>query len=148
MFPNERRNRMTIQVARYAASASPVVQAFVDIEVDHWLRFAGLHYRRDGTLRSAQLTPLGRDGRRQFFNAVEIIDADLRELLTQEILAAIRAHIETLPLEQRVKPPEQRIKPLKKPGPVLERTNKLEPIRTPKPVPPPQRLLVGKRVAR
>src|SRR5262249_13348406 len=106
---------MRIQVARYVASTSPVVQAYVDIEVDHWLRFTGLHYRRDGTLRSAQLTPLGRNGKRQFLNAVEIVDADLRELLPQETLAAIHAHIETLPLEQRVKPPEQRMKPPKKP---------------------------------
>jgi hypothetical protein len=54
--------------------------AFVDIEVDGWLRFHGLNHNRDGTLRSAQLTPW-RHGKRLFFDAVEIADADLREVL-------------------------------------------------------------------
>jgi hypothetical protein len=45
---------MTIRITRYTLSTSPLVQAFVDIEVDGWLRFKGLNYNRDGTLRSAQ----------------------------------------------------------------------------------------------
>jgi hypothetical protein len=122
---------MQIRIVRYVPSTSPLIQAFVDIELDGWLRFNGLNYHRDGTLRSAQLTPW-RHGKRLYFDAVEILDADLGTLLTTDILAAINAHVQALPPEarvRRVKPPEP-----KKP----------EPINRPKPVPPPARLLVGK----
>ena len=95
---------MEIRISNYFASVREDVQAFVDIELNGWLRFKGIHYLRDGTLRSAQLTPI-RNGRRVFLPAVEVLDADLCELLTADILAAIHQHLETLPPEKRVKPP-------------------------------------------
>jgi hypothetical protein len=95
---------MQIKILNYTASTRGDVHAFVDLELNGWLRFNGIHYQRDGTLRSAQLTPV-RHGRRIFVPAVEVSDADLRELLAVDILAAIHAHIETLPPEKRVKEP-------------------------------------------
>jgi hypothetical protein len=95
---------MQIKILTYFASVRSDVQAFIDLEVNGWLRFNGIHFQRDGTLRSAQLTPM-RNGRRVFLPAVEVFDADLRELLTADILAAIHKHLETLPPEKRVKPP-------------------------------------------
>ena len=95
---------MQIKILRYSACVRSDVQAFIDLEVNGWLRFNGIHFQRDGTLRSAQLTPM-RNGRRVFLPAVEVLDADLRELLTADILAAIHKHLETLPPEKRLKPP-------------------------------------------
>lgn len=95
---------MQITIVYYAASTRPDVQGFFDVEVDGLLRFNGIHLLRDGTLRAMQLTPLIA-GRRMFRSAVEVLDADLRARLESEILAAIREHIETLPEEQRSKPP-------------------------------------------
>ena len=46
-----------------------------------------------------------RNGRRVFLRAVEVLDADLCELLTADILEAIHQHLETLAPEKRVKPP-------------------------------------------
>jgi hypothetical protein len=152
---------MHIEVVSYVASVSPLVQAFVDIEVDGWLRFNGVNFLRDGTLKPAQLTPW-RNGKRMFRDAVEIPDADLRELLTEEILAAIHAHIETLPPERRMKPvhiPEPKVmaptapttkqkQPLPaRPVKQIEQPDKPQPITRPKSVPPPARLVVqqGKR---
>lgn len=122
---------MQIRVLRYVPSTSPLVQAFVDVLVDDWLQFNGLNLNRNGTLRSAQLT--WRDEKRRFRDAVEIPDADLRQLVIEEILAAIQAHIQTLP-------PEQRVKPVKVPVEIT----KPEPLNRPKPVPPPARLLVAR----
>ena len=87
-------NGVTVQVKilRYHATTRDAVQAFVDIELNGWLRLNGVHFQRDGTLRSAQLTPL-RNGQRLFIPAVEVLDADLRELLTADILAAIHQHL-------------------------------------------------------
>ena len=56
---------MRIKVVNYAPSASPMVLAFVDIELDGWLRFNGLNLDRDGGLRSAQLTAT-RAGQRSY----------------------------------------------------------------------------------
>lgn len=97
---------MQIRVFYYRAIASPLVQAFVGIEIDGWLRFVGLNLMRDGSLQAAQLKT--RSGSREgwlYFPAVVIPDDDLRERVTAEILTAIRRHIETLPPEQRMKPP-------------------------------------------
>jgi hypothetical protein len=77
---------------------------FVDIEIDGWLRLNGLNLLRDGAMRSSQLTPLI-NGKRCFIDAVEVVDPDLRASLTAAIKAAITEYAETLPLEQRVKPP-------------------------------------------
>jgi hypothetical protein len=87
-------NGVTVQVKvlRYHATTRDAVQAFVDLELDGWLRLNGAHFQRDGTLRSAQLTPL-RNGQRLFIPAVEVLDADLRELLTADMLAAIHQHL-------------------------------------------------------
>ena len=83
---------MNIRIVWYVPSISPLVQAFVDVEIDGWLRFNGLNFLRDGTLRAAQLTP-PRDGKGLFRGAVQILDADLSKLLAADIVAAIRAHI-------------------------------------------------------
>jgi hypothetical protein len=122
-----------------------MVQAFVDVEIDGWLRFNGLNFIRDGTLRSAQLTPWRRDGQRRFFDAVQILDAEPRALLMDEILVAIDAHIGTLPPEQRMKPP--RISG--QTDPCSEPSRAATPREKPntngkRPLPPPQRLLVAK----
>jgi hypothetical protein len=139
---------MHIRIVNYFASIRDHIQAFVDIEIDGWLRFSGIHLQRDGTLRSAQLTPM-RKGRRAFLPAVEVVDPDLRELLTAEILAAIHQHLETLPPEKRMRPP-QPIVPRAQPG--LQRAPEtpaaaLHPQPTsakPLPLPPPRRLLVDR----
>src|SRR4051812_25923860 len=94
---------MQVKICKYSTSTRADVQAFVDLELDGWLRLNGIHFQRDGALQSAQLTPL-RDGRRVFLPAVEILDAERREMLTAEILAAIHAHMETLSPEKREKP--------------------------------------------
>jgi hypothetical protein len=143
---------MQIKIERYTLSTSPMVQAFVDIQWDGWLQIIGLNYCRDNTLRSAQLTAW-RDGRRLFWNAIEIPDPDLRELVTQEILAAIRAHVATLPPEERVKPPRPPRPPqhpARPPVPPATRPplRQARPITQPNgkhPVPPPLRLAVDKR---
>ena len=95
---------MHIKVVNYAPSSSPLVQAFVDVELDGWLRFNGLNFDRDGGLRSAQLTAT-RDGKRSYLSAVVVIDKDLRELLAADILAAIHAYVASLPPDQRMRPP-------------------------------------------
>jgi hypothetical protein len=136
-----------IRVVNYTASISSLVQAFVDIEVDGWLRFNGLNLHRDGKLWSAQLTRIVQ-GKRVYRNAVQILDGDLSELLRADILDAIRAHIETLPPEERVRPPKppgQMIEP-RKPETVKKAvTNDHCFANGRKPVPPPARLLVAAR---
>jgi hypothetical protein len=97
---------MQIKILNYRALSSPLVMAFVDIELDGWLRFIGLNLMRDGSLRAAQLKT--RSGSREgwlYFPAIVIPDDDLRELLISEILAAIRAHVASLPPEKRMRPP-------------------------------------------
>jgi hypothetical protein len=99
---------MKIEVVYYRASYSPLVQAFVNVVVDDWLQFVGLNLLRDGSLKSAQLTTftgIGTGTKRIYRDAVQILDPDLRALLTADILAAIRQHVETLPPEERIKPP-------------------------------------------
>jgi hypothetical protein len=97
---------MKIEVVYYRASYSPLVQAFVNIEVDGWLRFVGLNLLRDGRLWSAQLTTFTGTGTKRIYrDAVQILDPDLRELLTADILDAIQTYIATLPEEERIKPP-------------------------------------------
>jgi hypothetical protein len=133
---------MQIRVVNYTTSASPMVQAFVDVELDGWLRFNGLNLHRDGKLWSAQLTRMIH-GQRTYRNAVEILDGDLCELLRADIMAAIHAYIETLPPEERVRPvsARQAETPANPPEP-----KKPEPINGRKPVLPPERLLVASRV--
>jgi len=148
---------MQITVVKYTTSFSPLVQAFVDIECDGWLRIIGLNYLRNGTLKPAQMTPWYRKPK-QFFDAIQIPDPDLRQLITEEILAAIHAHVETLPPEQRSKPPK-----LPTPKPVPAAASKpavapskpavtpkppaavVKPANGPKPLLPPRRLSVPKR---
>jgi hypothetical protein len=52
---------------------------------DGWLRFNGLNFLRDRTLKPVQLT-YRRDHQRQYRNALEILDADRAQLLAAEIL--------------------------------------------------------------
>jgi hypothetical protein len=42
---------------------------------------------------------------RCFIDCIQVLDPDLRERLTDAILAAIHAHLETLPPDERMKPP-------------------------------------------
>jgi hypothetical protein len=78
---------------------------------------------------------------------VVVIDQDLGELLASDILAAIHAHIESLPPEERVRPPKPPGQiPPKKPEPVKNTSavgTRVSNGR--KPVPPPARLLVAAR---
>ena len=83
---------MNIKIVNYTPSGSPLVQAFVDIEIDGWLRFNGLNFHRDGQLRPAQLTRWrqGNPGNHKIYrDAVQILDADLANLLAADIVAAI-----------------------------------------------------------
>ena len=151
---------MQIKILNYSASVRDDVQAFVDLELNGWLRLNGIHLQRDGTLKSAQLTPM-RNGRRVFLPAVEVLDAELRELLTEDILAAIHAHVESLPPERRMRPPRP-IAPREQPFKVKRATEKpaaaphappASPVPAPqkptlekpkaKTLPPPRRLLAG-----
>jgi len=134
---------MEIRVVQYVASVSPIVQAFVDVEIDGWLRFNGLNLLRDGTLRPAQLTPW-RNGRRLFRDAVQILDTDLAELVAADILAAIRAHVALLPAERRSLPPVLHRPPKTPPQLTVEPAGKL----TVQPagklrLPPPARLSIS-----
>jgi len=148
---------MQIKILKYSASVREQIQAFIDIQINGWLRLNGIHYLRDGTLKSAQLTPM-RNKRRVFLPAVEVVDADLRELLTAEILAAIHQHLETLPPEKRMRPP-QPIVPRAQPGqrepekpaaalPVPQycgtKASAVTAKPDHKPLPPPRRLLVDR----
>jgi hypothetical protein len=126
---------MHIRIVNYALSASPKVQAFVDVELDGWLRFNGLNFDRDGGLRSAQLVAT-RDGQRNYLSAVVVIDQDLRELLASDILAAIHEYLATLPPESRIRPP----RPPKLPDPAKPKS-----ITRQMPLAPPNRLLVAKK---
>jgi hypothetical protein len=102
-----------------------------------------------------------RNGRRVLLPAVEVVDADLRELLTADILAAIHQHLETLPPEKRMRPP-QPIAPREQPVNVRRAPEKpgaashaplasaIRALRKPTPekakaktLPPPRRLLAG-----
>ena len=95
---------MNVRIIHYTASTSPLVEAFIDIELYGWLRFNGLNLLRDGTLRSSQLTPW-RSGKRWFRNAIEILASDRAKLLAAEILSAIQAYRATLPATERWRPP-------------------------------------------
>jgi hypothetical protein len=149
-----------VRVLSYRTTDRAAVQAFVDIEIDALWRLNGIHLMRDGSIQAARLTPLV-NNRRVFIPAIEIIDENLRESLTAAILAAIRAHLETLPPDQRVKPPRPpEPRPMDKqpqiaPVPVKPASAatsvapvKPKPIHTKPPVvkpklPPPVRLLAG-----
>ena len=133
---------MKISVLQYTTSGSPIVQAFVDIELDSWLRFNGLNLFRDGSLDSAQLTRIFPNGR-SYRPAVEILDADLRELLAADILAAIRAYIATLPPDERTRPPRP---PQCANGTMPPRDSRQSPETNGKrPLAPPVRLMADKR---
>jgi hypothetical protein len=95
---------MHIQIVGYALSVNPRIQAFVDVLIDDWLRVNGLNYCRDGTLSSAQLT-WQHNARRHYRSSIVIEDADLRELVLQEIKVALDAHIASLREKQRMLPP-------------------------------------------
>jgi hypothetical protein len=95
---------MHIQIVGYALSVNPKIQALVDVLIDDWLRVNGLNYCRDGTLGSAQLT-WQHNARRHYRSSIVIEDADLRELVLQEINVAFGAHIASLREEQRMLPP-------------------------------------------
>jgi hypothetical protein len=99
-----RQPALSVRVLRYNASDRVNVQGFCDIQIDGKWRLNGINLMRDGNVRPGQLTPLIA-GRRCHIDSIQIIDPDLRESLTAAILAAIRAHLETLPPDQRVKPP-------------------------------------------
>jgi len=142
---------MQIKILNYSASIRDHIQAFIDIEINGWLRLNGVHLQRDGTLKSAQLTPM-RNGRRLFLPAVEVVDPDLRELLAAEIRAAIHQHLETLPPEKRMRPPQPiapRERPVnlqqpvvsQKPAVVLQAQPATAIPAPGKPLPPPRRLL-------
>jgi hypothetical protein len=144
---------MKIQVICYTASYSHFVQAFVNVEIDGWLRFNGLNLLRDGTLKSAQLTHYV-GNQRVYHDAVEIPDDDLRALLAADILAAIRQHIETLPPEARIRlprlprTPEQRAKPPVTPPPrppLRDSRPRPESNGSKRPLPPPMRLQPDRR---
>jgi hypothetical protein len=94
----------TVRVLSYRTTDRAAVQAFVDIEIDALWRLNGVNLLRDGSIRPGQLTPLIA-GRRAFIPSIEILNPDLRDSLIAAILAAIQAHLETLPPDQRVKPP-------------------------------------------
>jgi hypothetical protein len=135
---------MQIKIINYRAISSPLVMAFVDIELNGWLRFIGLNLMRDDSLRAAQLKT--RSGSREgwlYFPAVVIPDDDLRKLLISEILAAIHAHVETLPPERRMKParlPEPKPPVNAEPKP---RPPAAKPSNGKKALAPPRRLLIG-----
>ena len=140
--PQEAEEVMNIRIVNYAASASPLVQAFVDVEIDGWLRFNGLNFLRAGGLGPARLRAWG-DGKRLYRDAVEILDADLAKQLTADILAAIEAHVALLPVERRARPPVE--PPPREPkSSVAAAAGKASPSPGPpggKPLPPPERLL-------
>jgi hypothetical protein len=129
---------MKVRVVHFVASTSFLVEAFVDVEVDGWIRFNGLNLLRDGTLGPAQLSAW-RDGQRLFRDAVQILDADLSRLVGDEILAAIRAHVALLPADRRSLPPKTvSPKPAVPPQPAPRAPAKPASV---KPLPPPSRLL-------
>lgn len=126
---------MQVTILNYKLSRRTLVQAFVDIEIDGWLRINGIHFERERTLRAPQLTPWIQ-GQRLFIPAVEIIDPAIESA----ILDAIDAHIETLPAEQRVipaKPPRvDKVKPPANPAPPQPKQAQPEPAMEIKTLPP------------
>jgi hypothetical protein len=90
-------------VLAYRAMTRMDEQAFVDLQIGP-IRLNVVHLRRDGSIRSAQLTPMI-GGRRVLIPSIEILDPQLREQLTQAIQTAIEAHLATLPPNERVKAP-------------------------------------------
>ena len=102
----EGRAAPAVRVIRYHAVERAQVQGFVDIEINGVLRLNGVNLMRDGSIRPGQLTPLIHN-KRCYIDSIQVLDEDLRESLRTAILAAIQAHLETLPPEQRVKPPRQ-----------------------------------------
>jgi hypothetical protein len=143
---------MKIEVVRYTACYSPLVQAFVNVEIDGWLRFIGLNWLRDGSLQPAQLSYF-RDGKKRYLDAVEIADPDLRALISDDILAAIQTYVETLPEEERIKPPrpprtpQQPARPPVPPAtrPPLRQAHPILPPNGKHPVAPPVRLQPDRR---
>jgi hypothetical protein len=93
-----------VRVLRYNACTRAAVQGFADVEIDGKWRLNGLNVMRDGSLKAGQLTPLIH-GRRTYIPSVEVTDPDLRDSLTAAILAAIQAHLQSLPTDERVLPP-------------------------------------------
>jgi hypothetical protein len=94
-----------VRVIRYQASNRILVQGFADVEVDGWLRLNGINLMRDGSLKPGQLTPLI-GHRRCYIDSIQVIDGSVRKQWETTILAAVREHLETLPPDQRVKPPQ------------------------------------------
>lgn len=107
---------MQITILKYQLSRRTKVQAFVDILIDDWLCIRGIHFQRDHTLNSPLLTPLYR-GERLFIPAVEILDAGRGAAIHTAILAAIDAHLATLPEDKRVLPVMEPKPPKPKPAP-------------------------------
>jgi hypothetical protein len=94
----------TVRVLSYRTTDRAAVQAFVDIEIDALWRLNGVNLLRDGSLKPGQLTPLI-GHRRCYIDSIRIIDEAVRKQWETAILAAIRAHLETLLPDQQVKPP-------------------------------------------
>jgi hypothetical protein len=142
---------MKIQVIRYTASYSPLVQAFVNVEIDGWLTFVGLNLLRDGSLQPAQLSYF-RDGKKHYLDAIEITDPDLRALVQADIVDAIRQHLENLPPDERSKPPRPPRTPQRPARPPVPPATR-PPLRQAQPIPrsngkpvaPPVRLLPDRR---
>jgi hypothetical protein len=131
---------MNIRIVNYTTSASPLVQAFVSVEIDGWLRLNGLNYLRDGMLKPAQLT-YHRDHHRHYLDAVQVLDTDLAQSLAAEIAQAIQAHIALLPEAQRLKTPAPSRRGPKKAEPAAPKA--IPPPAALPPLPPPLRLPGG-----
>jgi hypothetical protein len=95
---------MQIKILNYRTTDRAAVQAFVDVLINDTWRVNGINLLRTGGIKAGQLTPLV-NNRRCYIDSIQVIDGDLRESLIAAIQTAIRLHIESLPLEQRVKPP-------------------------------------------
>jgi hypothetical protein len=125
-----------------------MVQAFVDVEIDGWLRLNGLNYHRDGSLKAAQLIQWRRGGEHRYRDALQILNADLAKRLATDILAAIQTHVALLPPEQRMRPPlapkASRVPPASLGAPPEKPKPSPPPQR--KPLPPPARLLARRRI--
>lgn len=93
-----------IEILRYSLSPRYDVQAYVNLLIDGWVRINGLRYMRNQTIATGQLTPM-KNGKILFVPAIEIPDPERRAAIEGVICAAILAHLETLPPEQRIIPP-------------------------------------------
>jgi hypothetical protein len=87
-------------------------------------------------------------GKRLYFDAVQILDADLAKLLAADILAAIHAHVALLPVERRLRPPVAPKPPRESKSSAAAPPSKPKLNQSPKPLPPPQRLLAPRPLRR